>query len=98
MKLTTTVWAYYSEYSKEWTYTMTDSDMSDSWVRVCDAEVEYEELPREHLTQEQAKIFQAEKQMVLADAHVKATAIDHKIQDLLSIEDKSGQEPDDIPF
>ena len=52
------------------------------------------------LRQLAAKVLREKKNKIIADAHVEGVAIDEEIQELLAIEDKSGQvkEYDDIPF
>ena len=90
MKVKTSVWAYYSEFSKDWNYTSHDADMSKvGWIKVSDHEIEFDELPRDVLVNGTIDAFRAEQQRIRAEAEVKAQNIEAQIQELLCIEDKS---------
>ncbi len=90
MKVSTMVWAIYSDARKDWHYTSHDSDMSPhGWLKVKDAEIEFDEVPRDVLTKGTIEAYRAEQQKLRAEAEMKANAIEETIQKLLCIEDKS---------
>ena len=102
---TTTIYitAYWSEYSREFNYSAQGYPPSDSigYILIEAREIEFEPPSDAALRLRVADALRGKKNKILADAHVESIKIDETIQQLLSLEYKPADFPDDdddLPF
>lgn len=106
MKTTVYLTVHWNKYSKEFQYSNQSYPPSpDSDYILLEArDLEVQELNYITLQQLTVTALRNKKNGILANAHVEAEAIEQEIQELLAIEDKTGnvatpeQSGDDIPF
>ncbi len=87
------VYAIYYEWSKEWQYISDNCDSmhTEGWIPTGQViEIEVKELPHHILVQRTIEVLKTEKSKIEAAAYVKAQEIQGRINDLLAIEDMSG--------
>lgn len=87
------VWAVWHQYSKTFGYALSESDMSDhGWIKIKDAAVEFDPLRHQDIVKLATQCLRKEKQKILADAQVKANAIQGQIDEMLALDHKMEQQ------
>jgi hypothetical protein len=106
MKTTVYLTAHWNKYSKEFDYSNQSYIPSpdSAYILLETRELDVAELSYSDLQKLATLALRNKKNKIIADAHVEAEAIEQEIQELLAIEDKTGdvatpeQSSDNIPF
>jgi hypothetical protein len=90
MKMKAYVHAQYSEWAKEYRFSIWSQDMSScgGYVLVQEVEVDFEAPPREVLVNGTIEAYRKEQQNIRAEAESKVNRIQQAIDDLLCLEYK----------
>jgi hypothetical protein len=106
VKTTVYLTAHWNKYSKTFEYSNQSYPPSSdsSYILLETRELDVAELSYSDLQKLATLAIRNKKNKILADAHVEAEAIEQEIQELLAIEDKTGdvatpeQSSDNLPF
>lgn len=89
MILKAQIWAHYSDYKKEHTFSIVDFSLASSgYVKVQDVEVEFEPPPESVLVAGTVEAYRAQQQKLRADTQIAIQNLEQQIQNMLSIEHK----------